>query len=386
MYAAAPPRPPALSSGASRPRARPRALHAAALLASLLLVACAGGGRVVAPDAQASAAFDAAAAAFASETLAVSPQGAPVRSVEFEWHDAARDRTVPVRLYLPDPTAGEMPAAGATAAAGPLPLVVFSHGLGGSRAGYSHLGRHWAGQGFASLHLQHAGSDRAVWRSAGTLELLQALQSAASPHNAVARARDVSFAIDTLLADPVLGALIDPGRIAVAGHSYGANTALLVAGARFEAEGLPQTLRDERIRAAVLMSAPPFPASFDSRQVLASVTIPTLHLTTVDDVIRVPGYRSVAQDRIDLFEALPASPKRLAVFAFGAHNVFTDRGLDPRTLAVKRAARDLTTAFLQDALDGRAMVLEGAFAANAALFTLTGGLTTAAAGTASLVR
>jgi hypothetical protein len=32
------------------------------------------------------------------------------------------------------------------------------------------------------------------------------------------------------------------------------------------------------------------------------------------------------------------------------------------------------------------MVLEGAFAANAALFTLTGGLTTAAAGTASLVR
>jgi predicted dienelactone hydrolase len=363
MHAAAPPRQPTLSSGASRPRARPRALHAAALLASLLLAACAGGGRVAAPDAQASAAFDAAAAAFASETLAVSPQGAPVRSVEFEWHDAARDRTVPVRLYLPDPTAGEMPAAGATAAAGPLPLVVFSHGLGGSRAGYSHLGRHWAGQGFASLHLQHAGSDRAVWRSAGTLEL-----------------------IDTLLADPVLGALIDPGRIAVAGHSYGANTALLVAGARFEAEGLPQTLRDERIRAAVLMSAPPFPASFDSRQVLASVTIPTLHLTTVDDVIRVPGYRSVAQDRIDLFEALPASPKRLAVFAFGAHNVFTDRGLDPRTLAVKRAARDLTTAFLQDALDGRAMVLEGAFAANAALFTLTGGLTTAAAGTASLFR
>jgi predicted dienelactone hydrolase len=391
MHAAVSPCPPQTcrTSGASRPRALPRTLRAAALLASLALAACAGGGRsgeTGETGARVSAAFDAAANASASDTLAGGPQGAPVRSVELEWHDASRDRGVPVRLYLPDPPAEAVPAAGAADLAPPLPLVVFSHGLGGSRAGYSHLGRHWAGQGYASLHLQHAGSDRAVWRNAAGLEMLQALQSAASPENAVARARDVSFALDTLLADPVLGPRIDRRRIAVAGHSYGANTALLVSGARFEAQGLPQTLRDERIRAAILMSAPPFPASFDSRRVLAGVTIPTLHLTTVDDVIRVPGYWSVAQDRIDLFEALPAAPKRLAVFGFGAHSVFTDRGSDPRTLAVKRASRDLTTAFLQDSLDGRALVLDRAFAANAALFTLTGGRTPAAAGTASLAR
>jgi predicted dienelactone hydrolase len=358
---------------------------AAALLVPMLLAGCAGGWRGAEAGTTVSAAFDAAASAQAADALVTGPLGVPVLSVEFDWHDAARGRTVPVRLYLPDAPAQPPAPAGVAADAKRLPLVVFSHGLGGSRAGYSHLGRHWAAQGFASLHLQHAGSDRAVWRGAGTFETLQALQAAASPEQAVARARDVSFALDRLLDDPSLGARIDAARIAVAGHSYGANTALLVAGARFEAEGLPSTLRDERIRAAVLMSAPPFPAAFDSRRVLAGVTIPTLHLTTVDDVIRVPGYWSVAQDRIDLFESLPAAGKRLAVFGFGAHSVFTDRGMDPRTLAVKRAARELTTAFLQDALEGRPRVLDGAFAAHAGLFASTGRRASAAGGV-TLVR
>ena len=44
-----------------------------------------------------------------------------------------------------------------------MPLVVFSHGIGGSRRGYSYLGQHWASHGVASLHLQHIGSDRNVW-------------------------------------------------------------------------------------------------------------------------------------------------------------------------------------------------------------------------------
>ena len=65
------------------------------------------------------------------------------------WNDASRQRDIPVRLYWP---AGASPNAR-------VALVVFSHGLGGSRNGYSYLGKHWAGLGFASLHVQHAGSD-----------------------------------------------------------------------------------------------------------------------------------------------------------------------------------------------------------------------------------
>ncbi|MFM2398907.1 MAG: hypothetical protein RL341_1064, partial [Pseudomonadota bacterium] len=67
-----------------------------------------------------------------------------IRVVDFEWLDGERNRTVPVRLYWPE----------TAAKSGKVPLVVFSHGLGGSRMGYSYLGRHWASQGFASLHVQ----------------------------------------------------------------------------------------------------------------------------------------------------------------------------------------------------------------------------------------
>lgn len=83
--------------------------------------------------------------------------------LEFDWVDATREgdpnRHVPARLYLPNvPSA----APGVTLVTKPVPLIVFSHGIGGSRAGYSHLGRDWASHGFASLHVQHLGSDRAI--------------------------------------------------------------------------------------------------------------------------------------------------------------------------------------------------------------------------------
>jgi predicted dienelactone hydrolase len=63
----------------------------------------------------------------------------------FQWKDVARGRSVPARLYLP---------AGTKLGEGAVPLVVFSHGMGGSMDGYSYLGRYFAAHGFASLHVQ----------------------------------------------------------------------------------------------------------------------------------------------------------------------------------------------------------------------------------------
>ena len=84
-----------------------------------------------------------AAQAQADGIAAAAPAPAAYRSLDWDWLDSTRQRRVPVRLYLPE-------AAGADA---PVPLVVFSHGIGGSRHGYSYLGRHWASQGYASLHI-----------------------------------------------------------------------------------------------------------------------------------------------------------------------------------------------------------------------------------------
>ena len=194
------------------------------------------------------------------------------QTLDLDWRDDARGRLVPVRLYWPD-----------TAARGaPVPLIVFSHGIGGSRAGYSHLGRYWAGQGYASLHVQHVGSDNQLWR--GNLFTLSGrLQQATQESEAIARVADLRFALDQLLAGE-RGTRIDTTRIVAAGHSYGAMTAMLAAGARVERGGRALALRDARIRAAILMSAPPFYGESDFGPILRELSVLSLiHISEPTD-------------------------------------------------------------------------------------------------------
>ena len=88
-------------------------------------------------------------------------------------------------------------------------------------------------------------------------------------------------------------------------------------------------------------------------RVLSAVTIPTLHITSVDDTINLPGYRSTVEDRRAVFRAMRASPRTLAVFNTGGHSIFTDRTTrsGPETSArIKGATRELCALFLQQAL------------------------------------
>jgi predicted dienelactone hydrolase len=266
------------------------------------------------------------------------------RAVDMLWTDAARQRDVPVRLYWPD---------GASAAK-PVPLVVFSHGLGGSRNGYSYLGQYWASLGFASLHVQHAGSDRSVW-TGNIFKLFSNMQTAASEANAVDRAKDVSFAITSVLAAKEFGPQINASAIAVAGHSYGANTAMLIGGATVERDGKPLQLRDERVKALILISAPPFTGEGDMGKILATIKLPTLHVTGTDDVIRVPGYYSDVTDRVAVFDAMTAPSKLLTIFKGATHSIFTDRSAPAGfelNAAVKKATRELSGLFLKTVLGG----------------------------------
>lgn len=262
---------------------------------------------------------------------------------DLEWLDGARSRRVPVRLYLPE----------AASADAPVPLVVFSHGIGGSRHGYSYLGRHWASQGYASLHLQHVGSDRELWFG-NPFELVSRLHGAAQESEAVARVRDLSFALDQLLAGE-LAPRLDAQRIVAAGHSYGANTSLLAAGASVQRDGAPLQLHDARIKAVIVLSAPPFYGEAAPQQILGPIRVPSLHVTATEDVIRIPGYYSGADDRVAVFDATGSPRKTLAVFAGGSHGIFTDRagsGGAQLNAQVKEATRSLSVAFLNSVFKG----------------------------------
>jgi dienelactone hydrolase len=287
----------------------------------------------------------------ASRTLALNqavgmPEAATHQASNFMWLDAQRKRDVLAKLYLPQQQTDKT-----------IPLVVFSHGIGGSREGYTYIGKYLAANGMAVLHLQHAGSDRNLWFG-NPLTMVSRLQNAAKESEAIDRAKDVSFALDRVLADPALASRIDPSRIAAAGHSYGANTTLLVSGAQVRREGRALDFTDSRIKASVIISAPPFYGEGSPQSILGGISIPTLHITATGDEIKIPGYYSAVQDRVAVYEAVgaPKVTKALAVFKEGSHSMFTDRlgtggsDLNPK---VKIATRELTLAFLQAHFAGR---------------------------------
>ena len=290
----------------------------------------------------------AAAAALAPWAQA---DGAGVDTLDLEPMDARRKRPVPLRLHLPR-------TAGPTARA---PLVVFSHGIGGSRMGYSYLGRHWAAHGVASLHVQHVGSDRSLWGAGNVFSLVSRLQQAAQESEAIDRVHDLRFALDHVL-DAALGARLDPARVVAAGHSYGANTTLLAAGAQVFRDGRAVDLREPRVQGAIVISAPPFYGEFgDMPRILAPVRVPSLHITCTEDDIKIPGYTSGLEDRLAVFEAVGGARKTLAVFQGGSHSIFTDRsspGGPELNQRVKAATRELTLAFLRSVFEGEHQVLQ----------------------------
>ena len=279
--------------------------------------------------------------------------------VRYEWEDVDRKRQVPVKIYFP------------AEGRGPFPLILFSHGLGGSREGYEYLGRHWAGCGFVSVYLEHEGSNGKVWQQAedrmGSLRV-----AAADPRNAMDRPRDVSFAIDQLVRlnreDPVLKGRIDLERIGVAGHSFGAHTTLMVAGQAIVGPlGGAMTFADRRVKAAIPMSAPVPARRANLDRTYERVTIPCLHMTgTLDDS---PIGETKAADRRLPFDHSKATNQFLVTFEGADHMVFSGRrpsvGAAAKDARFQRLILDSTSAFWDAYLKGdgkaKAWLSQGGF-------------------------
>jgi len=249
----------------------------------------------------------------AAATYTAKPGPYQVDTASYDWNDPARDRDVPVKIYFPH--SGD----------GPFPLIIFSHGLGGSREGYEYLGRHWASYGYVSVHLQHHGSDVAVWQN--TFQPMESMRQAIKdPANAVNRARDVSFAIDKMenmnRESGALKGRIDLRHIGMAGHSFGAWTTLAIAGeAFFGPLGGETTLADPRVKAAVAMSAPVQAKDKDRLdKIYAKIKIPCLHMTgTLDDS---PLGETAAKDRRLPFDHINAADQYLIIFNAADHMTF----------------------------------------------------------------
>lgn len=264
--------------------------------------------------------------------------------------DGKRSREIPIRVHLP-------------AAPGSAPLVVFSHGLGGSRNNAAYLAKHWTGRGYAVVVVQHPGSDEGVWRGVPAAKRGAALGEAASGENLRLRMADVPAVLDQLTAwngeakHPLQGRL-DLQRVGMSGHSFGAVTTQALSGQRMP--GAPAGPREPRIRAAVVMS-PSVPRLGDAAEAFGGVTLPWLCLTGTKDVARIGGRTLGASDvesRLGVFPALPPGDKYEVVLKDAEHSAFSDAGLrlreGERNPNHHRVILALTTAFWDAYLKGSA--------------------------------
>jgi predicted dienelactone hydrolase len=261
------------------------------------------------------------------------------------WRDAARARDIPLKRYLP---------AGAVRP----PVVLFSTGLGADRGHYAYLGRHWAGRGYAVFVIQHPGSDAAIFSEPQSDPFWAVMRAALRKRNWTDRPLDVGFLIDRIAAGEG-GLALDAERIGVAGHSFGAYTALATAGLRVELPGAGgRGFGDARVRAVVEMSFPGDMGGALGPGAFEAVRAPCLHLAgTRDDT---PMLGAWAADRRIPFDRITGAEQYLVTIAGADHFALADneRGLDGRPVrrnpAVHRTACLITAAFWDAHLRGDA--------------------------------
>lgn len=234
-----------------------------------------------------------------------------------ELSDAARGgRVVPYKIFYPA-------AHGMTH----LPVVVWSHGLGGTRDGASFVSRYVASHGYVVIHVQHAGTDSSLWegKPGHPWDIIRATKIPRAL--SLARFHDVPFLLDSLptIADaaPEVGAHMNTGRMGMCGHSFGALTTQVMAGQLYpdEAEQLA-SLYETRFAAGILYSFVPVShlTAADPAALYGPMRLPLFFMTGTDD--RNPLNEQGYEARLPVFDHAGSREKHLLVLKDGDHMVF----------------------------------------------------------------
>lgn len=215
---------------------------------------------------------------------------------EDEWADEARARRILWKHYRPQHK--HTPA-----------TVIYSHGLGGSRNSGEAWARHWASWGIGTLAVQHPGTDEAALGESVPLGLRRLLRTTVDKAQLAMRQADLRFALDRAEAempDTVFG---------IAGHSYGAVSALRLLGERRSSDDTPA---DPRLLAAVLFSPSARGGSLPLAERFGNISTPSLHLTGSADSGIGPG-DICAADRCLPFQHMPGPGQHLLVLDGAGH-------------------------------------------------------------------
>lgn len=230
--------------------------------------------------------------------------------------DTSRDdRPVKIKVYYP------------VAVKEKCPVIVWSHGLGGSVDGAAFLSRYIASYGYVILHVQHHGTDSTMWegKPGHPWDIIRDMKI--SRETTLNRYKDIPFVLDNFVAwleqYPEIKDIADLSTMGVSGHSFGALTTQVMAGMTFPDEkGNLLSFKENRFKAGVLYS----PGSVEHlgdlnwEDVYSKIDLPLFHMTGTDDGSPISdlGY----EIRLAVYEHTHLAEKHLLVIKDGDHMVF----------------------------------------------------------------
>jgi len=238
--------------------------------------------------------------------------------------DESRDnRQVKIKVYSPAHKSSEEEGRSRPADLRP-PVIVWSHGLGGSVDGAAFLARFLCSHGYIIVNVQHHGTDSSLWegKEGHPWDIIRS--QTISRSDTLNRFKDVPFMLDQLPAyfeEKEINA--DLSSLGMSGHSFGALTTQVMGGMLFPDEaGVLQKYNDTRFKAGILYSPGPIAhLGVDAPEdIYGAIDIPLFHMTGTDDDSPVENWDY--KKRLVVFENSTRADKHLLVIKDGDHMVF----------------------------------------------------------------
>lgn len=242
---------------------------------------------------------------------------------ELILHDAARNKDLPLKVRFPQ------------AATGPRPVIVFSHGAGGSGEAFSELTTHWASYGYVVILPTHSDSIKLLqqkgedlsWRKNDLKQLIRNVH----PYERLDDVRFILDSFDTLeaqipgLKDAAGKGLLDRKRIGMAGHSAGALTTQMAFGVKVRQQilGEPVGVGDPRFQAAIVISGQGLTKRMFTEKSWEDLRKPMLVITGSLDKSSLTA--ETPESRQQPFEFAPAGDKYLIFIEGATHSSFAGK-------------------------------------------------------------
>jgi hypothetical protein len=229
--------------------------------------------------------------------------------------DESRDgREVPYKIYYPAEDLEQS-----------YPVVLWSHGLGGSRDGAAFLSRYIASHAHIVINLTHKGTDTSLWegKEGHPWDVIRATHI--PRHATLNRFKDIPFFINQLESSkaqelPVYKNM-DLSSLGMSGHSFGAITTQVMAGQMLGRGKRRYNMADKRIKAGIAYSmSPTYNHEPPYEHVYGSINIPMMYMTGTEDSSPVAGHDY--KYRLPIFEHPKGADQHLLVLEGGDHMVF----------------------------------------------------------------